>query len=299
MRLSVACVISSGAQGEFEAGVLTGRVQAMILAQAHQPHREHQPVAADLGDQAGRGVDPQPQQLECAALGQVLLEMPAGGDNLLRCARLAHHLQQQHQCLGQGCQRAGPVGQGCLALRSVEVLPMEIGGQIEFAGATGNADAAADGHQPVVLRQALAGLAWYIGNLRKAGVELTDHGVKRRFGDCRVAPKTRQGLLLSIEVLEHVRFHVGARGHIHDLEQCLDRVVVIQRVLARHQHSQPFEKLLEPQIGADAFVEGVFVEDHGLAGCGALMAARGRIIARSLSIAGQPGDANGRVCPRR
>ena len=39
------------------------------------------------------------------------------------------------------------------------VLPRVVGGQVEFAGAARDADAAADAHEPVVFGERLAGLA--------------------------------------------------------------------------------------------------------------------------------------------
>eukprot|EP00952_Eustigmatos_sp_NYUAD-ZCMA_P004619 20339-Eustigmatos_ZCMA.PRE.1 len=74
----------SGAERQFEARVLAGGVQPLVFAEAHEPHREHQAVAADLRDQAGAGVDAQAYQLEGAALRQVLLELAAAGHHFLR-----------------------------------------------------------------------------------------------------------------------------------------------------------------------------------------------------------------------
>jgi hypothetical protein len=38
--------------------------------------------------------------------------------------------------------------------------------------------------------------------------------------------------------------------------------VVVQRMVARQKLIQALEQMFQPQVGADAFVERVFVQDH-------------------------------------
>src|SRR6185369_17618034 len=65
----------SGAESEFELGVVVARLQAVSRFLAHQAHRDHQAVAADLRYQSEGWVQPQSQQLEGATLRQRLLQL--------------------------------------------------------------------------------------------------------------------------------------------------------------------------------------------------------------------------------
>ena len=70
-------------------------------------------------------------------------------------------------------------------VRRVAVLPGVVGRQVELAGAAGDADAAADAHEPVVLGQRLAGLAGQVVQRGEAAIELADDLVEHAFGDGR------------------------------------------------------------------------------------------------------------------
>ncbi|MNT68710.1 hypothetical protein D3C72_2069650 [compost metagenome] len=65
-----------------------------------------------------------------------------------------------------------------------------------------------------------------------------------------------------LDVLEHIRLEVGPCRHIHDFEDGYQRKVVVERVGAGNQFSQPAEQLLKPQIGSETLVKGIFVKDH-------------------------------------
>ena len=255
-----------GAQAQLEAAVFLHRVHPFVFTPRHQPDRHHEPVAADLRHPAGTRVDAQAQQLEGPALGQGLLELAAGGHDLLRRTGVAQHLEQQHDGVRQGHERGGPVLQIGLAFRARAMLPVVVGGQVEFAGATRNADAAADAHEPVVFRQALARLAVHGIEVGETLFELADHLVQGVLGNGRVAAVAVEVLLVLLDVLEHIGFHVRPRRHVHDLEDRLDREVVVEGVFPGHQLSQAPEQVFEPEISPNAFVERVFVQDHGVSG---------------------------------
>ena len=99
----------------------------------------------------------------------------------------------------------------------------------------------------------------------KQRVELADHLVEHGFGDRRVAAVAVERLLLLVQVLHHVGLQVGARGDVHHFEDRGQGVVVVERVVARDQFAEAAEQVFQPQVGADAFVERVFVEDHAWA----------------------------------
>jgi hypothetical protein len=63
------------------------------------------------------------------------------------------------------------------------LLPGVVGRQVELAGAAGDADAAADAHQPVVAGQRLAGLALQLVEAVEGVVDAPDDGVQRGLGD--------------------------------------------------------------------------------------------------------------------
>ena len=96
----------------------------------------------------------------------------------------------------------------------------------------------------------------------EVAIELAHDLVQHAFGDGRVAAVAVEGLLLLVQVLHHVGLQVGARRHVHDLEDRGQRVVMIDGVRARHQLAETAEQVLQPQVGPDAFVERIFVQDH-------------------------------------
>ncbi len=139
------------------------------------------------------------------------------------------------------------------------LLPGVVGGQVERAGAAGDADAAADAHQPLVGRQRLAGLARGLVEVLEGHVDARDDVVERRLGDGRIAAVARELLLVAIELLEDIRLQVGPGGDVHDLEHRGQRVMVVDRVVACDQAGHAVEQVFEAKHRADAFVERVFV----------------------------------------
>ena len=142
------------------------------------------------------------------------------------------------------------------------VLPGVVGGQIEATGATRNTRAAADTHEPFVFGQRLTCLARQGVKAGEAVVQLGNDAVQHRLGNRRVATVGVENVFLLFQIFQHLGLQVGPGGHIHDLENRGECVVVLQGVNAGHQLPQALEQLFESQVGPDAFVEGVFVQDH-------------------------------------
>ena len=95
---------------------------------------------------------------------------------------------------------------------------------------------------------------------RKLGNDFIEY----RLSNGRVAPVAVEHMFLFFQVLQYVRLQVGAGTHIHDLEDRGECVVVLQGLLAREQVAQSLEQLLQSQVGSDAFVKRVFVQDHAV-----------------------------------
>ena len=68
------------------------------------------------------------------------------------------------------------------------------------------------------------------------------------------------------EILEHIGLQIGPGTDLDDLEQGRDGVVVIGRAAAPDQLTEPKKQVLQSQVGPNALVEGVFVQDHGNVG---------------------------------
>jgi hypothetical protein len=67
---------------------------------------------------------------------------------------------------------------------------------------------------------------------------------------------------VAIEVLEHVGFEVGATAHFDDFKQRGEAKMVIQGHFSHHELLKAIKQMLEPQIGADSLIKGVFKKDH-------------------------------------
>ena len=108
----------------------------------------------------------------------------------------------------------------------------------------------------------MAGFAVLLAELLESVVQLRQKGVERRLGNGRVAAERAHVRFLLVEVLQHLGFQVGAAGDVHHLEDGDQRVVVVKRAVARQQLAEAANQVLQPQVGANAFVERVFVQDH-------------------------------------
>ena len=143
-----------------------------------------------------------------------------------------------------------------------EMLPGVIGRQVEFAGATRYADAAANGREPFVLGKGMADFSLHLLQLRKAVLYFVQRLQERRFGNGGVALVAGKALLLAIQIAHDFGLEVGAAGYIEDFEQRDQGKVVVNGLVALLQMRKTVKQPLQPQPGADAFIEGVFVQDH-------------------------------------
>ena len=142
------------------------------------------------------------------------------------------------------------------------VLPGMVSGQIKFAGAAGNANAAADGGEPIVFGQGMADFSVQLLKLEKAVLHVIQRLQQGRFGNGRIALVTAKALFLAIQIAHDLGFEIGSADHIENLEQRDQGEVVVDRLAALLQARETVKQPLQPQPGADAFVEGVFVQDH-------------------------------------
>ena len=142
------------------------------------------------------------------------------------------------------------------------VLPGMVSGQIKFAGAAGNADAAANGGEPIVFGQGMADLTVQLFKLKKAVLHVIQRLQQRRFGNGWIALVAAEALFLAIQIAHDLGLEIGAANHIENLEQRDQGEVVVDSLAALLQMRETVKQPLQPQPGADAFIEGVFVQDH-------------------------------------
>jgi len=93
----------------------------------------------------------------------------------------------------------------------------------------------------------------------KTRIEFANHLIQHRLGNGRVATVGVQQVPLFVQILEQVGLQVGTGGHVHDFKQCRQGKVVVKVIHARGQLVQAHKQVFKPQIGTDAFVQGVFV----------------------------------------
>src|SRR5690606_23322847 len=88
------------------------------------------------------------------------------------------------------------------------------------------------------------------------------HLVEHAFLHGGVAAPGHELVLVAVELLEQVALEVGAGGHVHHFKDGDQREMVVDRAVAPHQVMQAREQVFQPQHGADAFVEGIFVKNQ-------------------------------------
>ena len=103
----------------------------------------------------------------------------------LRLARLAQDAQDDRGAVAQRIERPGPGGELAGALLRGPVQPVVVGGQVELAGAAGDAGALLDRHQPVVLAQVLADLAGHREQRLRRLLDVAQHAGRARPRRCR------------------------------------------------------------------------------------------------------------------
>ena len=145
---------------------------------------------------------------------------------------------------------------------NTEFLPGVVGRQVKFAGAAGNAGAAAQAFEPVVLAQFLAQFARGIGQVEQAFFELLEQALQDFGGDGRVAAVGGHGLALAVQVFENVGFEVRSAADVEDFKQRDQGEMVVQRVIALLQRKEAGKQMLQTQIGANFFVKRIFVQNH-------------------------------------
>ena len=119
-----------------------------------------------------------------------------------------------------------------------------------------------DAHQPFVLAQLLPDLAGRLEQPRRGLVDLPQHVVERFLGHLGVVAQGLQRLLLALELLQEVRFQVGAARDLEDLEDREQRDVVLLRFVLVQKIIDALEEILEPQQRAHALAQWIFVADH-------------------------------------
>ena len=141
-----------------------------------------------------------------------------------------------------------------------------VAGQVKGAGAARDAGAVADGHQPFVLDQQLAGFAILGTQLGMGRVDLANDLVQHIDGNHRVVAVGVELLALAFQILEQIGFQIAAGSHVHHLEQGGDGKVVVNVRVALQEYVKPAQQILQAEVGSHTFVEGVLVNNHGSIG---------------------------------
>ena len=98
----------SGAQREFKGAVFVAGMKSVVIFMAHQPNRNHQPVAADFRYQVVLRIQCQSKKLKGSTLWKVLLKLSANRHDFLRRTRISQQAQQQVNRFGERRQGRGP-----------------------------------------------------------------------------------------------------------------------------------------------------------------------------------------------
>jgi hypothetical protein len=159
-----------------------------------------------------------------------------------------------------------PFGEVAAARLGRLLQPVVVRGQVELAGAAGDAGALLDRHQPLVLAQALPGLARERVEIGESALDVAQHLVQLVLADRGVAAQRVEERALAVQFLQEIALQVRAARDLEDLEDAGERGVVVVRVVETEEVIDPGVEILQPEQRADALVEGIFVDDHqGLA----------------------------------
>lgn len=74
----------------------------------------------------------------------------------------------------------------------------------------------------------------------------------------------RQAPALPFQVLQQRALDVGALAGVEQVEQGGDGNLVLAEISLASEEEQPVEQVFQPQISADALVEGIFVNNHAI-----------------------------------
>jgi hypothetical protein len=131
-------------------------------------------------------------------------------------------------------------------------------GQVEAAGAAGEAAALGDALEKFVLADALADGALQVAQALDGGVDLGEETLQGLAADARFVADALQGGGLTVEFLDELGLDVGAGADGGDIQQGLDQGPRGPGVVLGLEKGQLFEQVFEPHLGAGAFVERMF-----------------------------------------
>ena len=119
-----------------------------------------------------------------------------------------------------------------------------------------------DAHQPFILAHVFADFAGHVQQVLGRGLNVTQHLIQRAFRNTRISAQYFQCLLLPLQFLQQVRFHIGPAGYVENLKQRNKRGVVLKSVVLGGKESYPVKQILKPQQGADTLVKRMLVANH-------------------------------------
>lgn len=222
-------------------------------------------MTTDLWNNFQTLIKAQAKQLIGSTLRKRLLVLSTRCHDSMRHAAVTKQLQKKVKCSLDGPQALNPSQEILTPAFWCTMLPREVGGQVKFASSTRNADSASNTHQPLIRGQTLTRFARLLIECLVGLIDAVDELLKRIFGNLRIPSVARQNVPVTFQFFEYVRFEIRTRGHVHDFKDCDQCKMVIYRAVARHELAQAFEQMFEPEHGADALVERIFVQNQGRA----------------------------------
>ena len=114
-----------------------------------------------------------------------------------------------------------------LALGGRLELPRVVGRQIKLAGAPGDANSAANTHQPVVFSQGVAGFTYQLVEFIEAAAQVANQLVQSALGDGRVTAISLKVGFLPVQVFHDLGLEVGPSANIQNLKQSDQCKVVV------------------------------------------------------------------------
>ena len=108
----------------------------------------------------------------------------------------------------------------------------------------------------------LSHLARQLMDAQMRRLDTGNHRFQRAPLDVRVAAQCSEHGLLTVEFLQQIGLEVGACRHLGQLEQRQERGMMGVPQRRRRIDVETLEQVFQPQQGADALGERVFVIDH-------------------------------------
>ena len=137
-----------------------------------------------------------------------------------------------------------------------------VAGQVKATGAARNGQAVAQASEPFVVADKLADVRTRGVDAFKTVVDVLEKTLQHRFRNGWIAAVRLELLFVTLKVFQDVRLEIGAAAHFHDLKHRAEAEVMVGWVVALQQQLEATEQVFQTQVGADAFVERVFVKDH-------------------------------------